>query len=62
VLLAVAAVLLAAGIVISGALRQVFAVALYRFTTTGEAVGGFEAADLQRAVRVRGGGPSPAAA
>jgi Family of unknown function (DUF6159) len=62
VLLAVAAVLLASGIVISGALRQVFAVALYRFTTTGEAVGGFEAADLQRAIRVRGGGPSPAVA
>lgn len=54
VLLALAAVLLAAGIVISGALRQIFAVALYRFTTTGEVVAGFEAADLQQAVRVKG--------
>jgi Family of unknown function (DUF6159) len=62
VLLALGAVLFAAGIVISGALRQIFAVALYRFTTTGEAVGGFEAADLQNAVRSRGGGPSPAVA
>jgi uncharacterized protein DUF6159 len=62
VLLALGAVLFAAGIVISGALRQIFAVALYRFTTTGEAVGGFEAADLQRAVRSRGGGPAPAVA
>jgi Family of unknown function (DUF6159) len=62
VLLALGAVLFAAGIVISGALRQIFAVALYRFTTTGEAVGGFEATDLQNAVRTRGGGPAPAVA
>lgn len=62
VLLALGAVLFAAGILISGALRQIFAVALYRFTTTGEAIGGFEAADLQNAVRSRGGGPSPAVA
>jgi Family of unknown function (DUF6159) len=54
VLLALAALLFAAGVLISGALRQIFAVALYRFTTTGEAVGGSEAADLERAVRVRG--------
>jgi hypothetical protein len=62
VLLALGAVLFAAGLLISGALRQIFAVALYRFTTTGEAIGGFEAADLQNAVRSRGGGPSPAVA
>ena len=49
-----AALLFAAGVLISGALRQIFAVALYRFTTTGEVVGGFEAADLEHAVRVRG--------
>jgi hypothetical protein len=48
--------------VVSGALRQIFAVALYRFTTTGEAVGGFEATDLQNAIRTRGGGPAPAVA
>jgi hypothetical protein len=40
----------------------VFAVALYRFTTTGEAVGGFQAEDLQNAIRTRGGGPAPAVA
>jgi hypothetical protein len=62
VLVAVGAILFAAGIVLSSALRQVFAVVLYRFTTTGEAVGGFEAADLTSAIRMRGGGPSPAVA
>jgi Family of unknown function (DUF6159) len=62
VLVALGAILFAAGIVLSSALRQVFAVALYRFTTTGEAVGGFETADLQNAIRMRGGGPSPAVA
>jgi len=61
-LVAVGAIAFAAGIVLSSALRQVFAVALYRFTTTGEAVGGFEAGDLQSAIRVRGGGPAPAVA
>jgi hypothetical protein len=62
VLVALGAIVFAAGIVLSSALRQVFAVALYRYTTTGEVVGGFEAADLQNAIRMRGGGPSPAVA
>jgi hypothetical protein len=62
ILLALGAVLFAIGVLISGALRQVFAVALYRFTTTGEALGGFQAEDLQRAIRTRGGGPTPAVA
>jgi hypothetical protein len=62
VLLALGAVLFAIGLLISGALRQVFAVALYRFTTTGEALGGFQAEDLQNAIRTRGGGPAPAVA
>jgi hypothetical protein len=62
VLLALGAILFAVGILISGALRQIFAVALYRFTTTGEAVGNFSAEDLQKAIRTRGGGPSPAVA
>ena len=53
-LLALGAVLFAAGAVLSNALRQIFAVALYRFTTTGEALGGFEAAQLENAVRVKG--------
>jgi hypothetical protein len=53
-LLALGAALFAAGAVLSNALRQIFAVALYRFTTTGEALGGFEAAQLENAVRVKG--------
>lgn len=53
-LLALGAVLFATGAVLSNALRQIFAVALYRFTTTGEALGGFEAAQLENAVRVKG--------
>jgi hypothetical protein len=54
VLLALGAVLFAGGAVLSNALRQIFAVALYRFVTTGEAVGGFDAAQLENAVRVKG--------
>jgi hypothetical protein len=53
-LLAVGAVLFAVAAVLSNALRQIFAVALFRFTTSGEAIGGFEADDLERAVRVKG--------
>jgi uncharacterized protein DUF6159 len=53
-LLALGAVLFAAGAVLSGALRQIFAVALYRYTTTGEAIGGFDSAALENAIRVKG--------
>jgi hypothetical protein len=53
-LLALGAVLFAAGAVLSGALRQIFAVALYRYTTTGEATGGFDSAELENAIRVKG--------
>jgi hypothetical protein len=54
VLIALAAVLFTAGVVVSGALRQLFAVVLFRYTTTGEAPAGFDAAELDAAVRVRG--------
>jgi hypothetical protein len=54
VLIALGAMLFAAGSVLSGALRQIFAVALYRYTTSGEALGGFDAAALENAVRVKG--------
>ena len=47
------AVLFAGAAVLSNALRQIFAVALFRFTTSGEAIGGFDAADLEHAVRVK---------
>jgi hypothetical protein len=62
VLIGVAAVLFCAGVVLSGALRQVFAVALYRYTTSGEVPHGFDRSDLEQAIRVRGHrhGPSPA--
>jgi uncharacterized protein DUF6159 len=46
-------VLFAGAAVLSNALRQIFAVALFRFTTSGEAIGGFDAADLEHAVRVK---------
>jgi uncharacterized protein DUF6159 len=54
VLLALGAVLFAAGAVLSGALRQIFAVALYRYTTSGEVIGGFDSAELENAIRVKG--------
>ena len=50
---ALGAVLFAGAAVLSDALRQIFAVALFRFTTSGEAIGGFDdAPDLEHAVRV----------
>lgn len=48
------AVLFAGASVLSNALRQIFAVALFRFTTSGEPIGGFDSADLEHAVRVKG--------
>lgn len=60
VLIGVAALLLCAGAVLSAALRQVFAVALY---TSGEVPEGFDRTDLEQAIRVKGGhqgAPSPA--
>ena len=63
VLIGVAAVLLCAGAVLSAALRQVFAVALYRYITSGEVPEGFDRTDLEQAIRVKGshqGAPSRA--
>lgn len=63
VLIGVAALLLCAGAVLSAALRQVFAVALYRYITSGEVPEGFDRNDLEQAIRVKGGhqgAPSPA--
>ena len=53
-LLALGAVVFAGAAVLSNALRQILAVALFRFTTSGEAIGGFDTADLEQAVRVKG--------
>ena len=61
-LIGVAAVLFCAGVALSGALRQVFAVALYCYATSGHVPQGFDRTDLEQAIRVRGHrhGPSPA--
>jgi hypothetical protein len=53
VLIALGAILFAAGVLLSTALQQVFAVVLYRYTTSGQALGGFAAEDLERSVRTR---------
>lgn len=57
------AVLVAIGVVgfglsclVSSALRQVFAVALYRYALCGEALGGFSAEDLRGSVKARSRG------
>jgi hypothetical protein len=53
VLRALGAVLFAGVAVLSNALRKIFGVALFRFTTSGEAIGGFDTADLEHPVRVK---------
>jgi Family of unknown function (DUF6159) len=54
VLIGLGLVLFAVGAVFGSALRQVFAVVLYRFTTSGHAPEGFSDEDLRSAVRTRG--------
>lgn len=56
VMIAIGLVGFAASAVISSTLRQVFAVALYRYATAGEAPQGFSASDLEHAVRSKRGG------
>lgn len=46
---------LAISMLVSSALSNIFGVALYRYALDGEAVGGFTPADLESAVRTRGG-------
>jgi hypothetical protein len=55
-LVALGFVLLAASTVLASALRQVFAVALYRYATAGLAPQGFSTEDLEQAVHRRGHG------
>ena len=52
IVLALGVVITAVALLISTALRQVFAAALYRYATTGHAPTAFSDADLQSAVRV----------
>ncbi len=54
-LVVVGALVLAIAMLISKALNGVFGVALYRYATEGEAVGGFTVEELESAVKVKGG-------
>ena len=54
VLIAIGAVIFAIGAILASALRQVFAVVLYRWATSGQAPQGFSEEDLRSAVRTRG--------
>jgi hypothetical protein len=55
IVLALGIVVFAVAALLSTALRQVFAAALYRYATTGRAPTAFAESDLRSAVRVRGG-------
>ena len=52
-LIVLGAIGLALSMLVGSALRQVLAVALYRFALDGQAVAGFSADDLQGAVRTK---------
>ena len=54
-LVVIGAIVLAIAMLISKALNGVFGVALYRYATEGEAVGGFTVEELESAVKVKGG-------
>ena len=58
-LLVVGAIVIAIAALVSRALSGIFGVALYRYATEGEAVGGFTTAELESAVRRRKGAPEP---
>ena len=62
VLVIVGAIVLAIALLISKALSGIFGVALYRYATGGEPVGGFTAAELESAVRRKKGAPAPGTA
>ena len=60
-LVVLGALLFAIAMLVSGALRGIFGVALYRYAVDGQAVGGFTPEDLESAVRRKGGtGPGTA--
>ncbi len=58
-LLVIGAIVIAIAALISRALSGIFGVALYRYATEGEAVGGFTAEELESAVRRRRGAAEP---
>ncbi len=55
-LVVIGVIVLAIAMLLSKALNGVFGVALYRYATEGEAVGGFTTAELESAVKVKGKG------
>jgi hypothetical protein len=55
-LVAVGAIVLCVALLISKALSGVFGVALYRYATEGQAVGGFTEEELESAVKLKKGG------
>ena len=55
----VGAIGLAIALLISKALSGIFGVALYRYATEGQAVGGFTAEELESAVKKKGGRSAP---
>lgn len=61
-LVIVGAIILAIALLISRALSGIFGVALYRYATGGEPVGGFTQAELESAVRRKKGAPAPGTA
>ncbi len=58
-LVIVGAIALAIALLISKALSGIFGVALYRYATEGQAVGGFTAEELESAVKVKRGRNAP---
>lgn len=58
-LVVVGALVLAIALLISRALSGIFGVALFRYATEGEAVGGYTIEELESAVRVKGGRKAP---
>jgi hypothetical protein len=61
-LVVIGALLFAIAMLVSGALRGIFGVALYRYALDGEAVGGFTAEELESAVKLKKGAPGPGTA
>jgi hypothetical protein len=58
-LVIVGVIVLAVAMLLSRALSGIFGIALYRYALDGETAGGFTAADLESAVRTKGGGAAP---
>ena len=62
-LLVIGALVICVALLVSKALSGIFGVALYRYATEGEVVGGFTQDDLESAVRQKrgrkAGGPAP---